>query len=245
MSNSGSQYVVLGDDDSTIDLNKSSDEPTGQVDAALMETETHEVRPSPTKTSEEIPKGKSKQLDEITLNVSHEELAASLRPFGQKGVSERIRVFGPNGELKRSKEKSVNEFINKLEAHPISLKPGRSNLRQTLDKVLKEKRGVAQTAPSVVETRMDGNSFIYPPKPTVAAGKATRTGLHETRPPDLPHPASKVGEEIHTVQPSPTIPAQKDGRHVDVPKSTEELMHEEDWSDCQSEEAMDIATPTV
>lgn len=53
------------------------------------------------------------------------------------GLVERIRVFGPNREVKK-KYKVLSDITNKLEARPTTFKPGWAGFRQERDKLFKE-----------------------------------------------------------------------------------------------------------
>lgn len=55
-------------------------------------------------------------------------------PMSNKGVADRIRVMGPNGEPKKIKERPLKEITNKLETRPINLKPCQTGLRQASEK---------------------------------------------------------------------------------------------------------------
>lgn len=72
----------------------------------------------------------------ITLNVSHMNLTENLRTSGGRGLAERIRVIGPNGETKE-KDRALGKITSMLQARPVAFKPGWAEARQEKDKFLR------------------------------------------------------------------------------------------------------------
>lgn len=98
-------------------------------------------------------------------------------------MADRIRVFGPKGEIKKIKEKLLKEITNKLEAQPISLKSSWTRMSQTFEKPSKKLE--EHISMFTTEELAHGPShFNYLPNPMSTLGKLAQVGSHAPRPPD-------------------------------------------------------------
>lgn len=186
-------------------------------------------------------------IEEIILNVSQEELTKSLRSLFRKGHKDRVKVVGPKAEPKRSKDRPLKDLTNKLVVPPVNLKKTLIGPRQGAEK---PNRGYVLSASSNrSEPAHEAGQFRFPPDPSVKPGKAAQVGSQEPRPPE---PTQLAGDFKSSPNPKPPNPPQFPisfagyGERQTEPKEIEEevFMQKEQWSDCQTEEEMEITTQT-
>lgn len=187
--------------------------------------------------------------DELTLSVSHENLTQSLCSLSKKGLEDRIKIMGPNGEAKKTKEKPLKEITNKLVSQPINLKPNWVGLRQSLEKF---KGNVEEQLNLCAQVGSDRgpNLFNLQSRPTTVSANSSTVKQHEPRPPGLTHlTTNKIIERSPNAlnhAPSSAEVRNHEGQGAAATMvGRDDLMQEESLSDCQSEEAMVIATPSI
>lgn len=70
----------------------------------------------------------SKRNDNVTLSVSHMDITKNLKESYKSGVTERIRVVGPQEEPKKTEKKPLKDISNRLEAQPVITKANQTGL---------------------------------------------------------------------------------------------------------------------
>lgn len=134
MSTLGLRFAVLGDPNEPTKVEEAVEGKGTQMDTAAMEALSYGMNAGLRGQTEQTLDSTIRQKDDITLSVSHENLTHILRPLTNKGVVDWIRVVGPKGETKKTKEKPLKEITTKLVAQPFNLKPSWTGLKQSLEK---------------------------------------------------------------------------------------------------------------
>lgn len=174
----------------------------------------------------------------------------SMKTAGGKGMAERIKFIGPNGETKKTKERTLGDITNRLEARPVNLKPGWVGIRQEKEKLFKKVAAELKVGRIGPEEEIVGQfSFSFPPKSNSSSLTVERVGAHGLRPLDPPALVPNTAPDPCPNRVSPKLSAAGKPRGADKGSQVQgagedEQMQEEAWSDCQSDEAME-ATPSL
>lgn len=130
----GLRYEVLGDHIEPTDSREALEGHGAQKKVSDMNAQGYGSNTKANSETDLTLDGPAGRKDEITLRVSHESLTHNLCPMSNKGVADRIKLTGPNGETMKTKEKPLKEITNKLVAQPINIKPSWARLRRSLEK---------------------------------------------------------------------------------------------------------------
>lgn len=102
--------------------------------SAAMETQGYGEKEGAIEQVKQTPEDATRRKEEVTFSVSHGSLTQSLQPLSNQRAADRIRVVGPNGETKKTKDKPLKEITNKLVAQPVILKSNWSGLKQSFER---------------------------------------------------------------------------------------------------------------